>query len=57
MNATFFANQAEFRKWFEKHHKSEKELLVGLMAFVNRSITKVTAYDSHPAAKTAYGAM
>lgn len=29
MNATFFANQAEFRKWFEKHHKSEKELLVG----------------------------
>ncbi len=29
MNATFFANQAEFRKWFEKHHKSEIELLVG----------------------------
>lgn len=29
MTATFFATQAEFRKWLEKHHKKEKELIVG----------------------------
>ena len=29
MAATFFATQAEFRKWLEKHHKNETELLVG----------------------------
>lgn len=29
MAATFFATQAEFRKWLEKHHKNKTELLVG----------------------------
>jgi len=29
MTATFFATQAEFRKWLKKHHKKETELLVG----------------------------
>lgn len=30
MTATFFATQAEFREWLEKHHKKETELLVGI---------------------------
>lgn len=29
MKPIFFANQSEFRKWLEKNHKDEKELLVG----------------------------
>jgi len=29
MEATFFPNQADFRKWLEKNHQSETELLVG----------------------------
>lgn len=29
MKAIFFATQDEFRKWLEKHHKNEPELLVG----------------------------
>lgn len=29
MTITFFAAQAEFRKWLEKHHKKETELIVG----------------------------
>lgn len=29
MTATFFATQAEFRKWLAKHYKKETELLVG----------------------------
>lgn len=29
MTATFFATQAEFRKWLEKNHKRKTELLVG----------------------------
>lgn len=29
MTPTFFATPAELRKWFERHHASEKELLVG----------------------------
>lgn len=29
MTATFFATQAEFRKWLQKNHKQEKELIVG----------------------------
>lgn len=29
MTATFFATPAEFRKWLEKHHKKETELIVG----------------------------
>ena len=29
MIITFFETQAEFRKWLEKHHKKETELLVG----------------------------
>lgn len=29
MKATFFATQAKFRAWLEKHHKKETELLVG----------------------------
>ncbi len=29
MSATFFASPLEFRKWLEKHHKKETELLVG----------------------------
>jgi uncharacterized protein YdeI (YjbR/CyaY-like superfamily) len=29
MQPTFFTTQAEFRKWLQKHHKKEKELLVG----------------------------
>lgn len=29
MTAIFFASQEEFRKWLAKHHKKEKELLVG----------------------------
>ena len=29
MTVTFFATQAKFRKWLEKHHKKETELFVG----------------------------
>lgn len=29
MTATFFETQEEFRKWLEKHHQTEKELIVG----------------------------
>jgi uncharacterized protein YdeI (YjbR/CyaY-like superfamily) len=29
MTATFFSTQAEFRKWLEKHHKNDTELIVG----------------------------
>ncbi len=29
MTITFFSTQTEFRKWLAKHHKKEKELLVG----------------------------
>jgi uncharacterized protein YdeI (YjbR/CyaY-like superfamily) len=29
MKPTFFANQINFRKWLEKNHESETELLVG----------------------------
>ena len=29
MTATFFADQAGFRKWLQKNHKKETELLVG----------------------------
>lgn len=29
MTASFFETQEEFRKWLIKHHKTEKELLVG----------------------------
>jgi uncharacterized protein YdeI (YjbR/CyaY-like superfamily) len=29
MAPTFFAKQSDFRKWFEKNHLKEKELLVG----------------------------
>lgn len=29
MKATFFATQAEFRKWLAKNHKKETELIVG----------------------------
>jgi uncharacterized protein YdeI (YjbR/CyaY-like superfamily) len=29
MNATFFPTPADFRRWFEEYHASEKELLVG----------------------------
>ena len=29
MPATFFATQAEFRKWLKKNHKKETELIVG----------------------------
>jgi uncharacterized protein YdeI (YjbR/CyaY-like superfamily) len=29
MEANFFATQNEFRKWLEKHHKKETELVVG----------------------------
>ena len=29
MTPIFFQNQKEFRKWLEKNHKSETELLVG----------------------------
>jgi len=29
IKATFFATQALFRKWLEKNHKKEKELIVG----------------------------
>lgn len=29
MTATFFTTPGEFRKWLEKHHKKEKELIVG----------------------------
>ncbi len=29
MTVTFFTTQAAFRKWLEKHHKKETELLVG----------------------------
>ena len=29
MTATFFATPTEFRTWLKKHHKKEKELLVG----------------------------
>ena len=29
MKPTFFKTQADFRRWFEKHHQSTKELLVG----------------------------
>lgn len=29
MKATFFKTPTDFRKWFEKHHDKEQELLVG----------------------------
>src|SRR6187549_3592445 len=29
MTPTFFANQSDFRKWLQKNHKKETELLVG----------------------------
>jgi uncharacterized protein YdeI (YjbR/CyaY-like superfamily) len=29
MMPTFFKSQSDFRKWLEKHHSTEKELLVG----------------------------
>jgi uncharacterized protein YdeI (YjbR/CyaY-like superfamily) len=29
MTATFFETQDEFRRWLEKHHQTEKELIVG----------------------------
>ncbi len=29
MAVSFFATQADFRAWLEKHHKKETELLVG----------------------------
>jgi uncharacterized protein YdeI (YjbR/CyaY-like superfamily) len=29
MKPTFFATPAEFREWLERHHQSERELLVG----------------------------
>lgn len=29
MKATFFATPTDFRKWLEKHYKTEKELIVG----------------------------
>jgi uncharacterized protein YdeI (YjbR/CyaY-like superfamily) len=29
MGPTFFATQAQFRKWLQKNHKKERELLVG----------------------------
>src|SRR6186713_1018453 len=29
MKPIFFANQSEFRKWLEKNHKKETELVVG----------------------------
>jgi uncharacterized protein YdeI (YjbR/CyaY-like superfamily) len=29
MKPTFFKTQSDFRRWFEKHHQSAKELLVG----------------------------
>ena len=29
MTPTFFAKQSDFRKWLEKNHNKEKELLVG----------------------------
>jgi uncharacterized protein YdeI (YjbR/CyaY-like superfamily) len=29
LKTTFFATQADFRKWLEKHHKTESELIVG----------------------------
>jgi uncharacterized protein YdeI (YjbR/CyaY-like superfamily) len=29
MKPIFFSNQSEFRKWLEKNHKSETEILVG----------------------------
>jgi uncharacterized protein YdeI (YjbR/CyaY-like superfamily) len=29
IKASFFSTQAEFRKWLEKNHKKEKELIVG----------------------------
>jgi uncharacterized protein YdeI (YjbR/CyaY-like superfamily) len=29
MTPKFFKTQAQFRKWLEKHHKREKELIVG----------------------------
>ncbi|HYU24004.1 MAG TPA: bacteriocin-protection protein, partial [Thermoanaerobaculia bacterium] len=29
MKPAFFATAAEFRRWLERHHDSERELLVG----------------------------
>ena len=29
MKPVFFANPADLRRWFEKHHATERELLVG----------------------------
>lgn len=29
MKPTFFKTQSDFRRWFEKHHDTSKELLVG----------------------------
>lgn len=39
MIPTFFANQSEFRKWLEKNHQKEKELLVGFYKVTSKKLS------------------
>src|SRR4026208_295374 len=41
MEPIFFAKQSDFRKWLEKHHKKETELVVGFHK-VNSGIPSMT---------------
>lgn len=43
--ATFFANQNEFRKWLEKNHSTATELVVGYYK-VNSGIPSMTWSES-----------
>jgi uncharacterized protein YdeI (YjbR/CyaY-like superfamily) len=36
MTETFFETQNEFRKWLEKHHQKETELIVGFYKVTSR---------------------
>ncbi|AWK07526.1 bacteriocin-protection protein [Flavobacterium crocinum] len=39
MRPTFFENQLEFRKWLEKNHQHEKELLVGFYKVTSKKLS------------------
>lgn len=39
MTPTYFADQLEFRKWLEKNHQNEKELLVGFYKVTSKKLS------------------
>ncbi|WP_281632934.1 YdeI/OmpD-associated family protein [Flavobacterium luteolum] len=39
MTPIFFANQLEFRKWLERNHQKEKELLVGFYKVTSKKLS------------------